>query len=193
MIFLPQHDYIFCHKVAQRRTSCRSAVSCGFRVTFEPEGHKVSDLCLVFGGVDANPAVAQKTCNSLIGQWVILSSILMISKRLDQLWYWTKNYEKEWQIVVYSGCYLCDNYKMYSLLLRHCMVSMDWIFYTVFTIFHLHFQHKMRVIEFKWHCLVFSYSSDNIRNRLNIVYWFDYFDFITVPATKGLRTLCVLH
>ena len=81
-IFFLQHDYIFCHKVAQRNTNCRSAVSCGLRVTFEPEGHKVSDLCLVFGGVDANPAVAQKTCNSLIGQWVILSSI-SISKRLD--------------------------------------------------------------------------------------------------------------
>ena len=42
-LIFPQHDYIFCHKVAHRRTSCRSAVCCGFRVTFEPEGHKVSD------------------------------------------------------------------------------------------------------------------------------------------------------
>lgn len=63
-----QNDYFFSHKVAERRDNSRASISCGFRVTFEPEGQKVKDLCLVFGAIDDNPFVAQKTCNSLIGQ-----------------------------------------------------------------------------------------------------------------------------
>ncbi|XP_030847335.1 xanthine dehydrogenase/oxidase isoform X1 [Strongylocentrotus purpuratus] len=66
--FTGQNDYFFSHKVAERRDNSRASISCGFRVTFEPEGQKVKDLCLVFGAIDDNPFVAQKTCNSLIGQ-----------------------------------------------------------------------------------------------------------------------------
>nr|XP_054749459.1 xanthine dehydrogenase/oxidase-like [Lytechinus pictus] len=66
--FSGKNEYFFSHKVAERRHNSRSSISCGFRVTFESEGQKVNDLCLVFGAVDDNPFIAQKTCNALIGQ-----------------------------------------------------------------------------------------------------------------------------
>ncbi|XP_072163302.1 xanthine dehydrogenase/oxidase-like [Diadema setosum] len=66
--FTDKNDYVFAQKIAPRHHCSLAGVTCGFRVTLNPEGPKVKDLLLAFGGVDSQVVLAVKTSNSLIGQ-----------------------------------------------------------------------------------------------------------------------------